>query len=101
MEGQRRETIYSLSQAEVVTTVLQSLLLYASAAASVLDREAPLGFASAAMAPACSASQSRSALGFRARKGGAANTAGVFDCKLCSTRYLMFFSGQLDMLVNV
>lgn len=92
MEGQRRETIYSLSQAEVVTTVLQSLLpfhlLYASAAASVLDREAPLGFASAAMAPACSASRRPSALGFRARKGVAANTAGVS----CVAYAILYFS---------
>lgn len=90
MEGQGRETIYSLSQAEVVTTVLQSLLpfhlLYASA--SVLDREAPLGFASAAMAPACSASRRRSALGFRARKGVAANTAGVS----CVAYAILYFS---------
>lgn len=85
MEAQRSGTIYSLSQAEIVTTLLQSLLpfhlLYASGAAFVLDREAPLGFASAAMAPACSTSQSRSALGSRVRKG-----VGVFDCKLCSIR---------------
>lgn len=88
-----------------VTTPLESLLpfhlLSASAAASVLDRGAPLGIASAAMAPAYSAAWSGSALGSKVRKGVAANTVSLAVKCVAHVGYLILLLGGLDEFVGV